>query len=367
MITSIFYLAKFSSKIVHLLAIACCLSMLSCDKPDLTVEKPNENLRPAADFVNNNFEMTLFSAALKKVGLYEELNGAGPYTLLVPTDEAFNEVGVFRASDFDSMDQDSLKRVMSYHILPRRLRDQDIPINSADIRYKTMEGSELYATYANYSPDGNNVANKLFFSGAQATRKDVTLSNGVLYSIRKLMKPQFEVSLQAWLIARSEYSVFIAGLKKFGLWDQLAEHGPYTVFAPTNDALAKIGITEESLGELKTEGYNGEMLFGCYVIKGKHFFVSDSDAFATIATDGGYMRLAGDGVRGIQFGSTVFFNKITYTLTLYSVPSISAGRIEAKAEYDVEAKMDYLCSNGVIHNLEQGFITVDLAQKDASL
>ena len=72
-------------------------------------------------------------------------------------------------------------------------------------------------------------------------------------------------------------------------------------------------------------------------------------------------------MRGIQFGSTVFFNKITYTLTLYSVPSISAGRIEAKAEYDVEAKMDYLCSNGVIHNLEQGFITVDLAQKDASL
>lgn len=360
------YSCRLSGGMIRFFALALCLSLFACDKPDLTVEKPNENLRPAADFVNNNFEMTLFSAALKKVGFYEELNGEGPYTLLVPTDAAFNEIGVFRASDFDAMDQDSLKRVIAYHILPRRLRDQDIPINSADIRYKTLEGSELYATYANYTPDGNNVVNKLFFSGVQATRKDVILSNGVLYTIKKLMKPQFEVSVQAWLTKHDEYRVFILGLKKFGLWEQLAQDGPFTVFAPTNAALASIGITEESLNAMKTDEYYGEMLLGCYVIKGKHFFVSDSDAFSTIAVNGGYMRLAGDGVRGILFGSSVFFNRSTYALTLYDFPSISRGRVEAKVQYDVEAKMDYLCSNGVVHNLEQGFITFDLAKKDGS-
>lgn len=84
--------------------------LFSCEHPDLTVVVPNENLRPASDFIKNNYEMTLFSAALEKVGLASTLNEKGPYTVLVPTDAAFNELGIFRPSDFDKMNLDSLKK-----------------------------------------------------------------------------------------------------------------------------------------------------------------------------------------------------------------------------------------------------------------
>lgn len=39
------------------------------------------------------------------------------------------------------------------------------------------------------------------------------LANGVLYVLDKMMKPQFDTSIQAWLAARPTYRVFVTGLK----------------------------------------------------------------------------------------------------------------------------------------------------------
>src|SRR5690606_3542689 len=104
------------------------------------------NLRPGADFIKNNYEMSLFSAALQKLGYTEELNSAGPFTFLVPTDLAFNELGIYRPSDFDKLDRDSLKKIIAYHILPAQLRLSDIPTNGVDVRYPTLAGPALYAS-----------------------------------------------------------------------------------------------------------------------------------------------------------------------------------------------------------------------------
>ncbi|WP_021191567.1 fasciclin domain-containing protein [Sphingobacterium sp. IITKGP-BTPF85] len=136
--------------------------LFSCEHPDLTVVVPNENLRPASDFIKNNYEMTLFSAALEKVGLASTLNEKGPYTVLVPTDAAFNELGIFRPSDFDKMNLDSLKKVIQYHILPRRMLLRDIPSNGVDVRYATLAGSELYASLGSVGPNGGTPTNELF-------------------------------------------------------------------------------------------------------------------------------------------------------------------------------------------------------------
>jgi len=339
-------------------------NLQSCKHDNLTMPVPNENIRPAADFIHNNYEMRLFDAALQKTGLTAELNGEGPFTVLVPNDLAFNEIGIFRPTDFDKMNKDSLRRIIAYHILPRRLYLSDIPSNSVDFRYTTREGSELYASLGSLAPGATAPTNMLFFSGAKAIRKDVVLSNGVLHVLDKLMKPQFEKNIQEWLSDKKEYTVFVAGLKKFGLWDQLAQKGPFTVFAPTNEALEKRGVTASFLDGANPEQYIGEVLFGAYIMYDKHFFISDSQVFTIINSNGYYKYYLKDKVHYMEYFANEAYPtwKLSYNMRLRSNDMFNS-IILADIIYSVGAKMDYLCSNGVVHDLDKGLVSPDQAIK----
>lgn len=355
---------KWWNKVQQYVLFILSFLLFSCEHPDLTVVVPNENLRPASDFIKNNYEMTLFSAALEKVGLTETLNEKGPYTVLVPTDDAFNELGIFRPSDFDKMDLDSLKKVIQYHILPRRMLLRDIPSNGVDVRYATLAGTELYASLGSVGPNGGTPANELFFSGAKATRKDVILSNGVLYVLDKMMKPHFDTHIQGWLAARPVYSVFVSGLKKFGLWDQLATGGPFTIFAPTNEALAEVGITSESLRTLSPENYRADVLFGAYILYNKHFFVSDSKVLSVINSSGIYKYNLKNNPHEMSFSGAEAYPSfvLSYFLRLRADHTVMAPVI-AEVSYGIGAKMDYLCRNGVVHDLDRGLVKPEQAIK----
>nr|WP_121270998.1 fasciclin domain-containing protein [Pedobacter schmidteae] len=336
----------------------------SCKHDDLSIAKPNENIRPAADFIKNNYDMRLFYAALKKVGYTDQLNGAGPFTILVPNDAAFNELGIYNPSDFDKMNVDSLKKVIAYHILPRKLRLSDIPTNGVDVRYATLEGSELYASLASQNPTGGSPVNNLYFSGCEAERKDVVLANGALHVLNKVMKPHFSVTVQEWLAKRAEYSVFVAGLKKFGLWDQLATKGPFTVFAPDNQGLASVGITETSLKTMDAEKYLGELLFGTYMMYGKHFFISDSQVFSVINANAIYRYFLKDSSYLIDFSSGKEYPdfKVSYVITLRTGPSYSDQLLKSVSS-KINAKNDNLCNNGLVHHLVDGLMRPEQAIK----
>ncbi|MFD2555507.1 fasciclin domain-containing protein [Sphingobacterium tabacisoli] len=350
--------------IFQLLVWLLVLSFSGCKYDDLTIAVPNENIRPAADFIKNNYDTRLFYAALRKTGLDIEINGEGPFTVLVPNDLAFNEIGVFRDADFDQMNLDSLRRVIAYHILPRRLYLQDVPTNSADVRYATLEGSELYASLGGMAQGAVVPSNKLCFSGAEASRMDVPLANGVLHIVDKVMKPQFELSIQDWLTKEPQYSVFVEGLKKFGLWDQFAEKGPFTVFAPTNKALEEAGITSLRLQEMVADNYLGDVLFGVYIMYQKHVFISDSDVFQIISGKGTLTYKLKDGQHVMSFGASKAYPTwlMTYNLRLTESDYIFAPQV-GQASYEVRAKTDYLCSNGVVHDLDKAMVKPNQALK----
>lgn len=315
---------------------------------------PNENIRPAGDFINNNYDMKLFAAALKKTGLTNVLNEDGPFTVLVPSDLAFNKMGVMRQTDFDRMNLDSLKKMLSYHIMPRKLYLADIPTNGVDVRYQTLVGTPLYASLASLPSSGGSLVNDLYFDGAETNRKDIQVSNGVLHVLNKVMKPQFETTVQGFIAKDPSYSVFVEGLKKFGLWDQLATPTrTFTVFAPTNEALAKIGITSAILKDFAVEKYLGDLLFGGYLIYDKHFFISDADVFRVISGKGQYEYPIKDTKLVLRFNSGV--NARSYTLAIRSDNGGTAAGY-SPITFNNQAMMDYGCSNGVVHHLDKGLV-----------
>lgn len=349
-----------------LIPVFLLLVLQSCKHNDLEIEKENENFRLATDFIKNNYDMTLFYAAVEKVGLADKLRENGPFTLLVPNDAAFRELGINRPSDFSKMNQDSLKSLVERHVLSRRLLFSDMPHNGVDVRYATLAGTEVYASMAGYAP-GNAAfaANDLYFNGSPVTRKDVTLANGTLHMLNKVMKYTPAMTIQAWLAVRPKYSIFVAGLKKFGFWDQLATAGSFTVFAPDNEGLEAKGITEASIAEMDVQKYHGTRLFGSYILPRTHFFLSDFEVFK-VNNGQEFLAKKIENDTWFSFVSTTkdFFTKvITGGVNLRTAPSYP-NVIYGSAGAGAPALSDHLFDNGVLHEVKGVLLLPEQALKN---
>lgn len=343
------------------------VGITGCDHDDLGLSNEVTNYRPAADFVRNNYDLTLFYAALERAGLVEELNGKGPFTVLAPNNAAFNELGIRKPEDLNRMDVDSLRSMMRYHVLDRRLLVSEIPVNGVDVRYATLhEGKELYTTLASHyaGNPGATPENQLFFNGAYAVRKDVTLSNGILCVLDKVMKYNPE-TVQVWLEKHPEYSILVAGLKKFGLWEQLAGEGPFTIFAPDNDAFIAAGMDMETVEILNKDNYIGARLFGVYVLPKKRYFITDFAAFTIIYGLGGFTTV----IENDTYNYTLSGEKQVYpgTPASYSMsvrnPDDVFGSPIGQVTGNISSRNDYLTDNGVVHYMPAVLIRPEQAKK----
>ncbi|SHM47822.1 Fasciclin domain-containing protein [Chitinophaga jiangningensis] len=341
------------------------LAFTACKHDELVMPDQKESYRLAGDFIKNNYDLSLFNAAMEYTGLAAEMNGPGPYTLLVPGNTAFNELGITRASDFLRLNKDSLKAALQYHILTRRLPASAIPANGVDIRYGNMAGREVYLTYASFPVDYPQFPqNQLFINGSYAVKKDVVLANGVLYVLDKVMK-YTPGTVQDWLAARAEYSVFVAALKQFGLWGDMSAAGSMTVFAPDNEAMKRAGITMESLKALTPERYIGARLFGIYLLRNKRFFLTDFPAFAIIyGTTGVELSIEGD-VYNYTLNATKNFGQLApaeFTFG-YKDPARPVLGVIRTVSSNTSRLTDNLTDNGIVHDMPGLVILPEEAQK----
>ena len=131
-----------------------------------------------------------FFAAAKAVGLDATLAGPGPYTVLVPSDDAFGKAeGDALKSPTDPKNRAQITRILTYHILPGVILADDIGTAIDNGKGKavlaTMGGETLTAT-----KDGGKI---LLTSGdgakATVTQADEKHSNGVVHHIDAVLVP----------------------------------------------------------------------------------------------------------------------------------------------------------------------------------
>jgi transforming growth factor-beta-induced protein len=169
---------------------------------------------------NGNF--TKFIGALNTSGLTEKLNGSGPYTVFAPTDTAFAAMNQTLLNNL-TKDNASLAKVLQYHIVPGKFMSSQLTQN---MTLKTLEGSDLVV-----------IKNQTgtYVNGAKIVTKDVESSNGVIQAIDTVLVPQTIVQT---MMNTSSLSTLTAAVQMANLTDTLNGTGPFTVFAPTNSALA---------------------------------------------------------------------------------------------------------------------------------
>ncbi|PRD47824.1 fasciclin domain-containing protein [Sphingobacterium haloxyli] len=327
------------------------LLLNSCQHEDLDVYIESENYRNAADFTANNYELTLFHAAMETAGLLDTLRGEGPFTLFAPSNQAFNDIGIVRASDFAAMNQDSLRFMMLYHILPRRLYREDIPDLTIDNMYENLTGRQLHLGYQQIDHSSSiRVIDYLAVNGAQAPQayQNALLANGVLHMLNKVLKYN-SGTVQDILEDRPEFSIFVAALKHFGEWDRLSEPGPWTVFAPVNEGFESLGLTIETIRALDPTDYRSRQLLGVYIVS-NHVFLSDLEIFGRSGGSGyfgnTFLRGPVPGAEAFSFG--IASNAARQPFVIATEP-VGGNTPIRTADHISPSQSDYKAENGVVH------------------
>lgn len=128
-----------------------------------------------AELVDVTERLSTLNNALEEAGLDEELAEDGPYTVFIPTDDAFNEM---EESDLETLmdDPDALREVMEYHIIEGEVLSEDLTQNES---VETRGGkAEVNASSSSIQVDDANVV-----------QFDVQASNGVVHVIDTVLQP----------------------------------------------------------------------------------------------------------------------------------------------------------------------------------
>jgi transforming growth factor-beta-induced protein len=173
-------------------------------------------------------------AAVKAAGLVDTLKSAGPFTVFAPTDEAFAKLpeGTVEAL-LKPENKDQLVAILTYHVVSGKVMAADVQkVKSA----KTVQGQSVSV---------NVVDGKVMIDNATVVAADINASNGVIHVIDSVILPRKDIVDTA--IAAGSFKTLVAAVQAAGLVDTLKGEGPFTVFAPTDEAFAKLpaGTVEE--------------------------------------------------------------------------------------------------------------------------
>lgn len=320
-----------------LVSLCFCLSLsYNCSHDDIQAYEENAKYREAGAYLKNNFDFTLFYAAIEKTGLLEEINTKKGITIFAPNNKAFNAQGIYHVSDFDNLNVDSLRIMLNYCILDQVIISNTIPAGSIDDRYHTVAGLDVFI-----SKFDNGWTKTSYVNGVTITYPDQIVANGVVHTIENVLK-YTDGTVQDILTARNEYTYFVAALKKFGYWDQLANPGSWMLLAPNNDQFEKNGITLSDIEAMNPAHYK-KRLFGCYVFKSQ-IFTTDMGVVSTGGTQSFTVPIEGDetctsGINaGYGSGAVGFYRESNSVWSSISIKPLY--------------KVNYLSSNGIVHNLD---------------
>ncbi|BET66495.1 hypothetical protein ASA1KI_14130 [Opitutales bacterium ASA1] len=198
-----------------------------------------ENLVAAGNF-------NTLVAAVQAADLVDVLNSAGefsPFTLFAPTDEAF---AALPAGTVESLlgNIPALTNILLYHVVPRA------QVLSTDI----APGPVMTA---NGEPVSLSLEGGVFVNTSQVIEADWLASNGVIHPVSSVILPGPESTTQTIvqnLVAQGNFSTLVAAVTAAGLVDTLNGAGPFTLFAPTDAAFAKLpaGTVEALLADIPT-------------------------------------------------------------------------------------------------------------------
>lgn len=241
-----------------LLMVLSVFTFSSCDdNEDQTTDKIVEATSTIVETAQATDALSSLVAALTKADENEDsdlipaLNGNGPFTVFAPTNDAFTALlqsldGFESLEDFDTPEEKTLlATILKYHVI------SGVAAASSDLSdgqtLTTFQGEDVIVSLA----DGGVFIGDATDTDAEVVLPNVGTSNGIVHVINKVLLPQEiidalnggseeESTLVDIVVETEALSLLEAAVIKAGLVDTLNSEGPFTVFAPTDDAFVAL-------------------------------------------------------------------------------------------------------------------------------
>lgn len=168
--------------------------------------------------------------AVQEAGLVEALKSEGPFTVFAPTDAAF---AALPAGTLDALlaNPDQLRDVLLYHVVEGKVMAEDV-LGMDGAQVGTLLGKDIEIGIM----DG-----KVYINDAQVVTTDIETSNGVIHVIDTVLVPSDDLmDIVDTAVASDNFNTLVTAVQEAGLVNALKGDGPFTVFAPTDEAFAAL-------------------------------------------------------------------------------------------------------------------------------
>lgn len=219
--------------------------MTSCAEED-----PIEPIDETKDIVGTAIDaenLSTLVAALTQADLVSALQGDGPFTVFAPTNDAFQALLDSNPNwnSLSDIDNATLANVLKFHVIEGNVKASGL--------------TDSYVPTLATGPNMESIKLKIdvtggvqFNSSANPVTTDIETTNGTVHIIDKVMLPPSVVDIA---LNNDNFSILVAALTREDLSldyvQFLSGDGPFTVFAPTNDAFVALLDSNPDWNELK--------------------------------------------------------------------------------------------------------------------
>lgn len=218
-----------SIKMYHLVILFLALATFSSCGDD---DDPEEMEFSIVETAQADSELSSLVAALTQADLVTTLSGDGPFTVFAPTNAAFQALLDSNPdwTGLSDVPNDVLTSVLTFHVVSGRVLAADL--------------TDGYVPTLSAGPNGEGISLKVDVTGgvkfngtATPTATDIVTTNGIVHKIDQVMLPPNVVGLA---LTNSNFTSLVAALTDSRHTTDfagiLSGAGPFTVFAPTNEA-----------------------------------------------------------------------------------------------------------------------------------
>jgi transforming growth factor-beta-induced protein len=212
-----------------------CFSAISC-KEDAKPVTPSQNIVALAQ--GNTNLTSLVSALTRFPDLVSTLSGSGSFTVFAPSNQAFtNLLTAIGQTSLNDVPDDVLKSILQYHVVTTGA------VKSTDLKAGNVN------TAANENIVVSTTGGIKLNTSVNVTTPDVSASNGVVHVIDAVLVNPSITPIVGTIVApayfNKNFTTLIAAVKGASpsILTALLSSSKKTLFAPTNDAFVKAGIT----------------------------------------------------------------------------------------------------------------------------
>jgi transforming growth factor-beta-induced protein len=167
-------------------------------------------------------------AAVQAADLVKTLQGKGPFTVFAPQDAAFAKLpSSALESLLEPKNKATLTNVLTYHVVAGEYTAADltkksglVTVNGQRIEFKAQDGG-------------------LSVDNAKVVTADIRCDNGVIHVIDTVLMPESQ-TIPKVAASTEKFKTLLKAAESAKLVETLSGKGPITLFAPTDEAFAKL-------------------------------------------------------------------------------------------------------------------------------